>query len=68
MLPFLLSAYRRKNVEWLMDRYTEVVARYPNATVSYIGHSNGTYLLAKALELNDPLLSLRQGRFCRQRG
>ena len=34
-----------------MDRYTEVVARYPNATVSYIGHSNGTYLLAKALEL-----------------
>ncbi|NJO23493.1 MAG: alpha/beta hydrolase [Sphingomonadales bacterium] len=51
MLPFLLSAYRRKNVEWLMDRYAEVVARYPNATVSYIGHSNGTYLLAKALEL-----------------
>jgi pimeloyl-ACP methyl ester carboxylesterase len=51
MLPFLLSAYRRKNVEWLMDKYAEVIARYPNATVSYIGHSNGTYLLAKALEL-----------------
>jgi pimeloyl-ACP methyl ester carboxylesterase len=51
MLPFLLSSYRRKNVEWLMDQYTEAIARYPNAKVSYIGHSNGTYLLAKALEV-----------------
>lgn len=32
-----------------MDQYTEAVARYPNARFSYVGHSNGTYLLARAL-------------------
>lgn len=51
MLPFLFSWYRRQKVEWLMDQYTEALARYPNASISYVGHSNGTYLLAKALEL-----------------
>jgi pimeloyl-ACP methyl ester carboxylesterase len=51
MLPFLFTRYRRKYVEWMMDQYTQTIARYPNAKVSYIGHSNGTYLLAKALEL-----------------
>lgn len=51
MLPFLLPGFRRKKVEWLMDQYAEALARYPNATFSYVGHSNGTYLLAKALEL-----------------
>ncbi|MEX5576040.1 alpha/beta hydrolase [Pseudomonas lijiangensis] len=51
MLPFLLPWYRRNKVEWLMDQYTEALARYPNAKFSYVGHSNGTYLIAKALEL-----------------
>ncbi len=51
MLPFLLPWYRREKVEWLMDQYTEALARYPRATFSFVGHSNGTYLLAKALEL-----------------
>lgn len=51
MLPFLFPWYRRQKVEWLMDQYTEALARYPNASFSYVGHSNGTYLLAKALEL-----------------
>lgn len=51
MLPFLLPWYRRNKVEWLMDQYTEALARYPNAEFSYVGHSNGTYLIAKALEL-----------------
>ncbi|MBX8574796.1 alpha/beta fold hydrolase [Pseudomonas cichorii] len=51
MLPFLLPWYRRNKVEWLMDKYTEALARYPNAKFSYVGHSNGTYLIAKALEL-----------------
>lgn len=50
MIPFILPARRRAKVEWLMDEYTEAVARYPNASFSYVGHSNGTYLLAKALE------------------
>lgn len=51
MLPFMFPWYRRKKVEWLMDQYAEALSRYPNATFSYVGHSNGTYLLAKALEL-----------------
>jgi alpha-beta hydrolase superfamily lysophospholipase/tRNA-binding EMAP/Myf-like protein len=50
MLPFLLSFVRRKKVEWLMDQYTENLAQYPNAEFSFMGHSNGTYLLAKAMK------------------
>jgi pimeloyl-ACP methyl ester carboxylesterase len=33
----------------LMDKYTKARAAYPNARYHYIGHSHGTYLLAKAL-------------------
>ncbi|MDR5809075.1 hypothetical protein [Caballeronia sp. LZ019] len=50
MLPFLLPNVRRKRVEWLMDRYAENKATYPNARFSYVGHSHGTYMLARALE------------------
>lgn len=50
MLRFLLLGARQTNVRWFMDRYTEAIARYPNAKVSFIGHSNGTYLLAGALK------------------
>jgi hypothetical protein len=51
MLPFLLPWSRRTKVEWFMDQYAEAVARYPLATFAFVGHSNGTYLLAKALEI-----------------
>jgi hypothetical protein len=50
MLPFLSPYLRRDKVEWLMDQYTENLALYPNADFHYVGHSNGTYLVAKALE------------------
>ncbi len=50
MLPFLLPWRRRAKVEWLMDQYAEAKATYPNAEFSFVGHSNGTYLLAKALQ------------------
>ena len=49
MLPFLLPSRRRAKVEWLMDQYTEALARYPKAEYSFVGHSNGTYMLARAL-------------------
>jgi pimeloyl-ACP methyl ester carboxylesterase len=49
MLSFLLPGRRRAKVEWLMDQYAEAKALYPNAKFSYVGHSNGTYLVAKAL-------------------
>ncbi|OJW24353.1 MAG: hypothetical protein BGO49_05640 [Planctomycetales bacterium 71-10] len=51
MGPFLLYGDRQRNVRWFMDQYTEALARYPNAKqVDFIGHSNGTYILASALE------------------
>ncbi|MBF0383146.1 MAG: alpha/beta hydrolase [Magnetococcales bacterium] len=50
ILPFLSLFQRREKVEWLMDLYAENLARYPNAEFSFFGHSNGTYLLAKALQ------------------
>ncbi len=50
MLPFLLPLVRRRKVEWLMDQYTENLALYPKATFSFVGHSNGTYLLYNALK------------------
>ena len=50
MFPFLSPWARRKKVEWLMNKYAEAIARYPQATkFHYVGHSNGTYLLARAL-------------------
>lgn len=50
MLSFLLPSRRRDKVEWLMDQYAEAKALYPRADFSFVGHSNGTYLLAKALK------------------
>jgi len=51
MLPFLLYWDRQKNVRLFMDEYTENMARFPNARVfDFIGHSNGTYILASALK------------------
>jgi len=52
MGPFLLSIQRQEKVRWLMDQYTEALAKYPDADFSYVGHSNGTYLLARAVRDN----------------
>ncbi|MET1112137.1 MAG: hypothetical protein ABWX67_11485 [Allosphingosinicella sp.] len=49
MLPFILPWVRRDKVRWLMDRYADCRALYPNADFFYVGHSNGTYLVARAL-------------------
>jgi pimeloyl-ACP methyl ester carboxylesterase len=50
MLSFVLPWIRRQKVEWLMDAYVGARARFPEAEFSYVGHSNGTYLVARALE------------------
>ena len=55
MLSFLLPSRRRDKVAWLTDRYVRARAAYPEACFSYVGHSNGTYLLAKALNDNPAL-------------
>jgi pimeloyl-ACP methyl ester carboxylesterase len=57
MGPFLVRPDRQRFVRWLMDEYTEARARYPEATeVDFVCHSNGTYLLASALEQYPDLL------------
>lgn len=51
MARFLLFSDREKNVQWFVDQYTEAVSLFPSSKkFSFIGHSNGTYLLASALE------------------
>ena len=50
MGPFVLPWVRREKVRWLMDRYADCRAKYPKATFHYVGHSNGTYLAARALQ------------------
>lgn len=60
MLPFLLYWDRQKNVRIFMDEYTENLARYPRAEeFDFVGHSNGTYILASALQ---QYATLRVGR------
>lgn len=36
---------------WFMERYVQVKAVYPEAAISFIGHSNGTFLAARAMQL-----------------
>jgi predicted esterase len=50
MLSFLLLPRRQEKVAWLMDQYSEALATYPRANFYFFGHSNGTYLLARALK------------------
>jgi hypothetical protein len=48
---FVRPGGRRQAVHWFLERYVQVRAAYPNAAISFVGHSNGTYLAARALEL-----------------
>src|SRR5262249_36932499 len=49
MLGFLLGWERRRKGEWFVNEYTRALAACPAARFHFIGHSNGTYLLADAL-------------------
>jgi hypothetical protein len=63
MLPFVLFWDRQRNVRKFMDEYTENIARYPHAKhFDFIGHSNGTYILASALQ-RYPTLEVRNVLF-----
>jgi hypothetical protein len=43
---------RRNATYWFLEKYAELKVRYPEVSISFIGHSNGTYLAARALELS----------------
>jgi len=62
MGPFLFEGVRDRYVRWFMDQYTETLARYPMVkpeNIRFFGHSNGSYLLAAAL---DKYKSMKVGR------
>src|ERR1700730_14786055 len=49
IFPFVVPWIRHWKTCWLMDHCVLMRALYPAAKFSYVGHSNGTYLLARAL-------------------
>lgn len=49
IFPFVVPWVRHWKTGWLMDQYVLMRALYPKAKFSYVGHSNGAYLLACAL-------------------
>lgn len=51
MWDFINPWGRRDAVYWFLEKYCEVRILYPSAKISYVGHSNGTFLAARALEL-----------------
>jgi pimeloyl-ACP methyl ester carboxylesterase len=48
-LRFAIPMFRRRNLAWFQDAYSEALARNPGAKFSFIGHSNGTYLFGESL-------------------
>lgn len=50
MISFLNPVTRREKTTWLVEQYLENLMRFPKADhFHYVGHSNGTYLLARGL-------------------
>ncbi|ABM04291.1 conserved hypothetical protein [Psychromonas ingrahamii 37] len=47
---FAFSPLREKNIPKFRDLYSELVAANPLAEFDFIGHSNGTYILANSLK------------------
>ncbi|HKU89930.1 MAG TPA: hypothetical protein VJP84_09045 [Steroidobacteraceae bacterium] len=51
MWDFVKPGGRESATYWFMERYADVVSHFPNARISFVGHSNGTYIAAHALKL-----------------
>lgn len=51
-LQFMWPPARHDGAKWLLDQYALVRSHFPYATrVSFVGHSNGTWLCKRALQL-----------------
>jgi len=51
MWDFVKPGGRERAARWFMERYADVRSHYPGAKISFVGHSNGTYIAARALQL-----------------
>ncbi len=49
LVDFVRWPKRQRQAKWFMQQYADVRACYPNAEISFVGHSNGTYLAGRAL-------------------
>lgn len=50
IIDFLILPKRQNNVKWFVNEFAMYYAKFPNAKFSFVGHSNGTYIVASALE------------------
>ena len=50
ILHFLLPAVRKNRARQFVDRYANEFSKNPESTFHFVGHSNGTFLLAEALK------------------
>ena len=51
MWDFIRPRRRREQTLWLMEQYTEIRDHYRDADISFVGHSNGTYLAKEAMKI-----------------
>jgi predicted esterase len=51
MWDFIKPGGREQATCWFLERYADVKSHFPNAAISFVGHSNGTYIAARALEV-----------------
>ncbi|MEW8625671.1 MAG: hypothetical protein AB2551_07975 [Candidatus Thiodiazotropha sp.] len=49
MWDFVRPGGREQATRWFMERYADVLSHFPNASISFVGHSNGTYIAGRAL-------------------
>lgn len=49
MWDFIKPGGRSRATRWFMERYADVYCRFPSAEISFVGHSNGTYIAANAM-------------------
>jgi alpha-beta hydrolase superfamily lysophospholipase len=47
---FAIPTLHRKPLRWFQDAYSQALAEHPDAEICFVGHSNGTYLVAKSLQ------------------
>ena len=50
-VDFIFPLSRYKKTCWLLEVYADLKSMFPNASISVLGHSNGSYLAAHAMEV-----------------
>lgn len=51
MWDFIKPGGREQATYWFMEQYANIKSHFPDAKISFVGHSNGTYIAARSLEL-----------------